>query len=154
MLHLLTLCKLRMKWWIVLHSLTDLVQLWNPVIDRKPCQKQVCTSVWLFLHSQKQLPQQCLHLECATVMTLFETGDMARSRCRTSPAWGFYYVFRPVLHFGVSWPPGRWFPPLLCVEMGQLSLRDSLASVTFVWNLHFGQVLFAKETQGCDAVFC
>lgn len=36
-----------------------------------------CVCVYMTaVHSPEQLPRQCLHLECATLMALWETGDI------------------------------------------------------------------------------
>lgn len=123
---------------------------------QKTMTKQVCVYMTL-MHSLKQLPLQCLHLECATVMTLCESGDISPSPCRISPAWGFYYMSRAALCFWcvlTSWAlvpspavcgNGSAFPQGLA-GISDICLKPSL------WTGAFFFFFCAEETQGC--VFC
>ncbi|GAA6101111.1 uncharacterized [Tachysurus ichikawai] len=79
--------------------------------------------------SLKQLRLLCLNLVCATAMSFSETGDTIGLLLAQGfiTGLGLYSV----LCFAVSRPPGRCYTPPLSVEMGQRSLRDSLASRTF-----------------------
>lgn len=63
------------------------------------------------VHSPEQLPLQCLHLECATLVVLWETGDILELCVLVGCLLpeGFITFWGLCCAFGARWPPGRWF---------------------------------------------